>query len=240
MVFSHAPFSSYLFLLLSCFRPLAPERQCGENVEIFKELHHHQGTVDRRCVRRPLLASPHLSKPVIVSVLSSVRTSSSLTPPTSFECFACWLNTNQVGWKTSRLSLCTIVQRGNTQIPSLSDIRQYRFGRSILLFAKGQNKTNAHYNSCPKTQANNMEQGKKGAQSLFVLVTPSSPLPPSGGGKKILRIATSNFPPDAASGDATLSAGLPPQPWTTARGACWRPAGPWEPSPPSFTTLRPT
>lgn len=124
MLFSQAPFSSYLLYLLSRFRPLAPERQCGENVEIFKELHHHQGTVDRRCVRLPLLASPPLSKPIIVSVLSSVRTSSSLTPPTSFECFACWLNTNQVGWKTSRLSPCTIAQRGNTQIPSLSDIRQ--------------------------------------------------------------------------------------------------------------------
>lgn len=37
------------------FRPLAPERQCGENVEISEELHHYQGTVDKRRVRRPLL-----------------------------------------------------------------------------------------------------------------------------------------------------------------------------------------
>lgn len=57
-----------------------------------------------------------------------------------------------------------------------------------------------------KTQAKSMEQGEKGgAQSLFVLVTPSSPLPPSGGGKKRLCIAASNFPQDAASGDARLS-----------------------------------
>lgn len=113
------------------------------------------------------------------------------------------------------------------------DIRQYKL-------QKAKTKQIHIRTAALKTQENSMEQDEKWAQSLFVLVTPSSPLPPSGGGKKRLRIAASNFPQDAASGDARLSAGLPPQPWTTARGACRRPAGPWEPSPPSFTALRPT
>lgn len=121
-VFSLVPVSSRSDVFAVCFRsrPLAPERQCGENVEISEELHHHQGTFDRRRVGRPRWES----KPVIVSVLSPVRTSCSATRPTSFECFACWLNTSQVGWKTSRLCPCMIVWRGNTQVLSLSHVRR--------------------------------------------------------------------------------------------------------------------
>lgn len=118
MVFSQAPFSSYLTQLLSCFRPLAPERQCGENVEILKELRHHQGTADRRCVRRPLLASVKPHRCVCALFRQDFLQSYSAN---EFRMF-CLLAKYKSGWleNVPFLSPCAIVQRGNTQIPSLS------------------------------------------------------------------------------------------------------------------------
>lgn len=74
----------------------------------------------------------------------------------------------------------------------------------------------------------------------FALHVATSAVLPSGGDKNLAYCHFINMPRDAASSDARLSAGAPPQPWTTARGACRRPAAPWEPSTPSSTTLRPT
>lgn len=75
----------------SCWfsRAFTPERQRGENVEIFKELHHDQGKTVSDNESWLGSESPHLSCPT--------RTSWSPTPLMSSGCFAFWANTNQVG-----------------------------------------------------------------------------------------------------------------------------------------------
>lgn len=90
----------YLHLIgCYCFRALAPERKRRENVQIFKELHYHQGKVIRNYSSLSHWINSDACDEflkIIFVLLSAIRISCSLTLPMNSGCFVFWPNTDQV------------------------------------------------------------------------------------------------------------------------------------------------